>query len=79
MADEGLVLSDDLAHGGSDPLEVVVREVGAAGKLEVVVEAVLDHRPDGEVRTGPEPEDGLSQHVGRRMTEHGATLLGRER
>jgi len=43
--------------------------VGTTGQLEVVVEAVLDGRPDGEPGAGPELEDGLGQDVGRRVTK----------
>jgi hypothetical protein len=64
VAGEGLVLGDDGAHLGVDALEVVVAEVGAAGQFEVVVEAVLDRRADGVLGPGPEPRDGLGQHVG---------------
>ncbi len=63
MADEGLVLGQDLPHGRLDPYQVLVAEVRPARQLEVIVEAVLDHRPDGEVRSGPQPQDGLGQHV----------------
>ncbi len=69
VADEGLVLGDDLAHGRRDPLEVVVAEVGPPGQLEVVVEAVLDHRPDGELGAGPESQDRLRQHMGGGMAD----------
>ena len=55
---------------GLDALEVVVAEVGPAGQLEVVVEAVLDHRADGVVGPGPQPQDGLGQDVGGGVAEH---------
>ena len=61
---------------GVDALEVVVAEVGPARQLEVVVEAVLDDRADGEVGAGPQPEHGLGQHVGGRVAQDGAAGLG---
>ena len=76
VADERLVLGHDLPHGGLDPLEVLVAEVGTARQLEVVVEAVLDHRPDGVVGPGPQPEHGLGQDMGRRVPEHGPAPVG---
>ena len=76
VADEGLVLGHDLAHGGLDALEVVVAEVDTAGELEVVVEAVLDDRADGVVGAGPQPEHGLGQHVGGRVAQHGPSGVG---
>ena len=41
-----------------------------SGQLEVVVEAVLDHRADGVVGARPQPEHGLGQHVGGRVAQH---------
>ena len=38
-------------------------------ELEVVVEAVLDRRPDRDLRAGIEPPDGLGQQVRRRVAE----------
>ena len=38
-------------------------------ELEVVVEAVLDRRPDGDLRPRIEPPNGLGEEVGRRMAE----------
>ena len=61
---EGLVFGDDLPHPGLDAGQVVLAEVGAAGQLEVVVEAVLDRRPDGVVGARPEVGDRLGEHVG---------------
>ena len=54
LANEGLVVGDDLAHAALDPLEVVVEEVGATRQLEVVVEAVVDRRSDGELGARPQ-------------------------
>ena len=69
VADEGLRLGDDLAHAGVDALEVVGDERAAVGQLEVVVEAVLDGRADGEGGAGEQVEHGLGQHVGRRVAD----------
>ena len=76
VALEGLVLLDDGAHLGLDPLQVVVAEVGAAGQLEVVVEAVLDDRADGVLGARPEPADGLGHDVGGGVPEDLAAGLG---
>ena len=76
MADEGLVLGHDVAHGGLDALEVLVAEGGPAGQLEVVVEAVLDDRADGEMGAGPQAEHGLGQDVGGRVAQDGPPGLG---
>ena len=76
VADEGLVLLDDGPHLGLDALQVVVAEVGPAGQLEVVVEAVLDHRPDGVLGAGPQPADGLGHDVGGGVPQHLAAGLG---
>ncbi len=76
VTDERLVLGHDLPHGGGDPIEVLVAEVGPSGQFEVVVEAVLDHRSDGEVGPGPQAEDGLGQYVGGGVTQHGPPGVG---
>ena len=69
VAHERLALVDDLAHAGVDAVEVVGRERGAARQLEVVVEAVLDRRPDAEGGLGEQVEHRLGQHVGRRVAD----------
>ena len=69
VADERLVLGDDLAHAGVELLEVVGLERAAVGQLEVVVEAVLDGRADGERGPREQVEHGLGQHVGRRVAQ----------
>ena len=70
MAHERLVLLDDGPHLGLDPFQVVVAEVHAAGELEVVVEAVVDHGADGVLGAGPQPEHRLGQDVRGGVTEH---------
>ncbi len=58
---EGTVLRDDLAHLRLDGDEVFRRE--GLGPREIVIEAVLDHRADGDLRAGKERLHGLRQHV----------------
>ena len=76
---ERLVLLDDLPHGGFDANQVVIAEVLAIGKLEVVVEAVFDHRADCEVGSRPQAKDRLGEDVRRRVPEHLATRRRRWR
>ena len=59
---EGFVARDDLAHLLLDGLEVLRGERLIAE--EVVVESVLDHRADGDLRAGPQALHGLRQHMG---------------
>src|SRR5262245_2777240 len=59
---EGFVARDDFAHFFLDDGEIIKRERLVAE--EVVVEAVLDHRPDGDLGAGPQALHGLGQHVG---------------
>ena len=75
-AHEGLVGLDDLAHPRLDALEVVIREVHAVGQLEVVVEAVLDRRPDRVLRAREEVGDGLGHDVRGRVAQHLAPVGG---
>ena len=49
--------------------------MGAAGKFEVVVEAVTDGRTNRVVGTGPQPGDRLSHQVSRGMTQDITTVL----
>ncbi|MNS68507.1 hypothetical protein D3C72_1017910 [compost metagenome] len=64
---------DDLAHLLFDLGEVVGREGLVAG--EVVIEAVLDGRADGDLGAGEELLHGLGQHVGGVVTD-GLQRLG---
>ena len=59
---EGFVARDDLAHLLLDGVEVLRRERLVAE--EVVIEAVLDHRADGDLRARPQALHGLRQHMG---------------
>jgi hypothetical protein len=69
VAHERLRLGQDLAHAGLDALEVLGVEgaglaVGPRRQLEVVVEAVLDGRADGEGGTGEQLQHRLGHDVG---------------
>ena len=58
---EGGAAVDDLLHLPFDDREVVLAERRVA--FEVVVEAVLDHRADGHLRTGPQLLHRLGEDV----------------
>ena len=58
---ERVVGGDALAHPRLDRGQVVGRQ--RAGQLEVVVEAVIDDRPDPELRAGEQVEHRLGQDV----------------
>ena len=63
LASHGLVAGHDLPHSFLDSLEVVGGERLVAG--EVVVEAVLDGGPDGDLRLGMKLLDRLGEDVRR--------------
>ncbi len=70
---EALALLDDLAHALLDPLQVL--GVERLGDVEVVVEAVLDRRPDAQLRLREQVLDGLGEHVGGRVPhDHPAVI-----
>ena len=58
---ERLVARDDLAHPLLDRGEILGRERLVAE--EIVVETVLDHRPDGHLRPRPKRLHRLGQHM----------------
>ena len=58
---EGFVAGDDLAHLFFDGVEVFRRERLVAE--EIVIEAVLDHRADGDLGAGPQRLHGFREHV----------------
>ena len=58
---EGFVARDDLAHLLFDRGEIFRRERLVAE--EIVIEAVLDHRPDGDLRAGPQRLHGFREHM----------------
>src|SRR5262249_29602028 len=58
---EGFVARDDLAHFLFNDREVFWREWLVTE--EIVIEAVLDYRADGDLRSGPERLHGLREHV----------------
>src|SRR5207247_373691 len=67
LAADGQVLLHDRAHGLLDARQVLGCE--AARALEVVVEAVLDHRADGDLGLGEEALHGLRHQVRRGVSE----------
>ena len=71
---EQLALLDDLAH----PLFQLVQVLGRERRLdvEVVVEAVGDRRPDAELGVREQILHRLSQHVGGRVPDHAAPVVG---
>ena len=75
LAGEGGVAGDDLAHLGFDRREVLGGERGVAG--EIVVEAVLDCRADGDLGAGEEFLHGFGQHVARCRGGSGRARRGR--
>ncbi|OAJ67231.1 hypothetical protein A0123_01827 [Gluconobacter cerinus] len=60
--------SDDFAHLGFDGFEVIRRERLLAG--EVVIEAVLDARPDRDLRFRPERLHGFCENMRCIMADH---------
>src|SRR4029453_14446361 len=62
---EALALLDELAHALLDPVQVLGPE--RLGDVEVVIEAVLDRRPDAQPGPGEQVLDGLGEHVGGRV------------
>ena len=58
---ERLVARDDLAHALLDRREILGRERRVA--KEIVIETVLDHRADGDLRTRPQRLHRLRQHM----------------
>ncbi len=64
---ERLVAGDDLAHALFDRREVLGRERLVAE--EVVVEAVLDHRANRDLRSGPERLHGFGENMRRVMAD----------
>ena len=64
LARELLLRADVLAHLLLQRGQVVLGDGHALGELEVVVEAVLDRRPDRDPRAGIEVEHGRGEHMG---------------
>ena len=67
---EGLIGGDDLAHPRLDRRQIVVAERLPVRQVEVVVEAVLDRRADGELGAREQLGDGLGHDVRRRVSQH---------
>ena len=74
LTDEGLVLLGELAHRRLDALEILGREGHGPG--EIVVEAVLDGGPDGDLDPGEELRHGLGHEMRGRVTQRGQWLRG---
>ncbi len=62
-----MIRFDLLFHLRLDFLEVFRRD--AVRQIDIVVEAVLDRRPGGELRFRPDPQDGRRKDVRRRMAK----------
>jgi hypothetical protein len=75
--DEALPLLHDLLHLGRDRLQVLRSE--GLGRIEVVVEAVGDGRPDAELRLGVDALHRLREHVGGRVPQDVEPILGIDR
>ena len=73
LARERSVAGDDLAHLGFDLGQILRRERLVA--REVVIEAVIDHRPDGHLRAGIELLHGLRHHMRRVVADQLERLL----
>ena len=73
FADDRIVLVDNFAHLRFDLLEVFRRE-GLLAR-EVVIEAVIDHRANRDLRVGIEFLHGLREDVGGIMAEQFQPLL----
>ena len=67
LADERMIGEDDLAHRGFDPLEISGSE--RRRLQEVVVEAILDGRADGDLDLGEQPLHRLRHDVRRRVAQ----------
>ena len=73
LASERGVARDDFAHLGLDDRQILRRERLVA--REIVIEAVLDHRPDGHLRAGVELLHGFRHDMGRVVTDQRQRLL----
>ena len=71
---ECVICRDTRGHPGFDRRQVVRGQ--RSGKLEVVVEAIGDRRPDTELRAREEIEDRLRHDVCRRMTHRVEVAVG---
>ena len=72
-AGKPLALLDDLAHSRLDCLEIIGGE--RLWHVEVVVEAVLDRRPDTQLGLGEDLLNRLRHDVRSRVTHDGAPLI----
>ena len=73
LAREGVLLLEDATHLVFDAYEIGFANL--LGELEVVVEAVIDGRPDRDLHAGEDVARGLGQHVRRRVAQDRQGLL----
>src|SRR6202011_3923144 len=73
-AGEQLAVLDDLAHPLLERLQILGGE--RLGDIEVVVEAVGDRRADSELRVGEHLLHRLREHVGGRVANDAAAIVG---
>jgi hypothetical protein len=77
LAHERLVGVDMAPHLGLDPLEVRIVDGDALGKLEVVVEAVVDRGSDRDLDAGVQVEHGRREYVRGVVADQRQCLLPR--
>ena len=65
---ERLGLLDDLAHLLLDAREILLAD--RRRRVDVVIEAVFEGRPEGELHAGKQPHDGPGHDVGAAMPQH---------
>ena len=64
---ERMVCFDLLFHFRLDFLEIVGRD--AVGKIDIVIKTVLNRRPGGELRFGPDFQNRRGEYMRRRVTQ----------
>ncbi len=69
---EGEVLLHHLAHLGFDALEIFWGE--GLGNVEIVIEALVDGRPESDAGGGDQLPHSRGQHVGRGVSQEGQGL-----
>ena len=81
LAHQRQLVLDDLVHLLFDLLEVLLLELLVSRRVEVVVEALVDPRPDGHLDVLEEALHGHRHHVGARVADAEqviAVLVGRQ-
>ncbi len=69
---ERKVLGDDRLHAGRDLLQILVHQL--TGEVEVVIESILNRRPDRNLGAGKHLEHCLGHDVGHRVPDSGESL-----